>query len=234
MRLARRAGLRSVNCDLIYGLPWQTQESWLVDLQHALATEPDHVSLYALMVEEGTPLATLVAKGKWHIPDSDAVADMYEAALPVLERAGFVHYEVSNWARPGHESRHNLVYWRNEAYLGCGAGAHSYVRGRRCWNVKPIEGYLRRIAVRQSATAGDERLSTEEQAGETAMLALRLRREGIDFRRFRARFGAEPRIRWREPLAELSALGLLQVDGQHARLTDAGLLVSNEIGARFL
>ena len=234
VRLARRVGLRSVNFDLIYGLPWQTTESWLADLQRALETEPDHVSLYALMVEEGTPLATLVAKGRWQVPDADAVADMYEAALPVLSRAGFVHYEVSNWAWPGYESRHNLVYWRNEAYLGCGAGAHSYAGGRRWWNVKPIEGYIRRIAAGESAAAGEERLSPAEQIGETAILALRLRHEGIDFDRFQARFGVEPRARWREQLAELSALGLLEVDAQRARLSDAGLLVSNEIGARFL
>src|SRR5205085_10534335 len=143
-------------------------------------------------VEESTPLATLVARGRWTVPDDDAVADMYEAALPLLERAGFVHYEVSNWARRGHASRHNLIYWRNEAYLGCGAGAHSYVGGRRFWNVRPIESYIRRISAQDgSAGAGDERLSAEEQVGETAMLALRLRQEGLDYARFRARFGIE-------------------------------------------
>ena len=234
VRLARAAGFRSVNLDLIYGLPWQTTTAWLEHLRRALATGADHISLYALMVEEGTPLARLVVRGRWQVPDSDAVADMYEAALPVLERAGFVHYEVSNWARRGHESRHNLVYWRNEAYLGCGAGAHAYVQGRRTWNVKLIEAYIQRIATGQSPVAGGELLTPEEQVGETAMLALRLRQEGLDFDRFRRRFGIDPQVRWGVQLAGLSALGMLHVDEQRARLTDAALLVSNEIGSRFM
>jgi oxygen-independent coproporphyrinogen III oxidase len=231
---ARGAGMRSVNLDLIYGLPWLTLEAWREHLARALETEPDHVSLYALMVEEGTPLATLVDRGKWDVPDQDAVADMYEAALPVLERAGFVHYEVSNWARPGHESRHNLAYWRNEAYIGCGAGAHSYVRGRRWWNVRPIEGYVRRIGTGTAADEGDERLPAEEQIGETAALALRLPREGLTFSRFRERFGIDAQARWSEQLQELSDVGLLLVDGERARISEKGLLVSNELAARFL
>lgn len=235
---ARAAGIASINLDLIYGLPWQSELDWLDHLQRALDTEPDHISLYALMVEEGTPLASLVAKGHWSVPDADAVADRYEAALPILERAGFVHYEVSNWARPGYESRHNLVYWRNEAYVGAGAGAHSYVQGRRFWNVRPIERYLRQIATDNGAgldaVEGDERLPEEEQRGETAMLALRLRQEGLDFARFQSRFGEDPRHLWAAPLSGLAALGLLDVNAERATLTDAGLLVSNDIGARFL
>jgi oxygen-independent coproporphyrinogen III oxidase len=234
VRHAREAGMPSVNLDLIYGLPWQTLETWREHLARALDTEPDHVSLYALMVEEGTPLSTLVARGRWGVPDEDAVADMYEAALPVLERAGFVHYEVSNWALPGHESRHNLVYWRNEAYLGCGAGAHSYVQGVRSWNVRPIEGYVRRVQLGAVVREGEESLPAVEQIGETAALALRLRQEGLDFARFRVRFGIDARLRWAPQLAELAASGLLEVDGARGRLTDRALLVNNEIASRFL
>ena len=234
VRLAREAGMASVNLDLIYGLPWQSVASWREHLARALDAAPDHVSLYALTIEEGTPLATLVARGHWQVPDADAVADMYEAALPLLERAGFAHYEVSNWARPGHESRHNLVYWRNEAYLGCGAGAHSYVQGRRSWNVRPIEAYIRRVVTGQAPIEGEERLEPEAQPGETAILALRLRREGIAFDRFRRRFGPDVLARWATVFGELAEAGVLEVDASGARLTDAGLLVSNEIGARFL
>lgn len=239
LRLAREVGRFSVNLDLIYGLPWQSRASWVAHLQRALDTEPDHVSLYALTVEHGTPLAVLVAKGLWQIPDSDAVADMYEAALPLLERAGFEHYEVSNWARPGHESRHNLTYWRNEAYLGCGAGAHSYVQTRRFWNVKPIEEYIRRGSSLAKGLAdglmeGEEILDRDAQLGETAVLALRLRREGLSFARFRNRFDVDPMARWQAELGELAQLGVLHVDEQRAALTDAGLLVSNAIATRFL
>src|SRR4029453_9200262 len=128
-----------------------------------------------------------VARGRWSVPDDDAVADMYEAALPRLAAAGFEHYEVSNWARPGHESRHNLVYWRNEAYLGFGAGAHAYLRGERAWNVRPIEQYVRRVSTGADPGDGSETLDAAAQVGETAALALRLPREGIDFARFRRR-----------------------------------------------
>lgn len=234
VRLARRAGVPSVSLDLIYGLPWQTLTSWRDHLRRALDTGPDHVSLYALMVEEGTPLATLVARGRWSVPDDDQVADMYEAALPILAEAGLGHYEVSNWARPGLASLHNLVYWRNEAYLGFGAGAHSYVDGRRSWNVRPIEGYVRRIARREGVVAGEETLASEATLGETAALALRLRQEGIAYERIRARFGVDPRQEWAGVFEELDGTGLLEVDGERARLTDAGLLVSNEIASRFV
>ncbi|HEX2036892.1 MAG TPA: radical SAM family heme chaperone HemW [Chloroflexota bacterium] len=234
VRLARESEIDSVSLDLIYGLPWQTREQWQVDLERALTTEPDHISLYALMVETGTPLANLVASGTWQVPDDDAVADMYEAALPILERAAFVHYEVSNWARAGHASRHNLTYWRNDAYLGFGAGAHSYVQGRRFWNVKPIETYMQRISGGESPIEGDETLAPKAQLGETAALALRLRLEGLEFQRFRSRFGFDPAVRWRAQLDELGRLGLLEVDAERATLTDAGLLVSNEIALRFL
>jgi len=234
VRLAREAGVPSINVDLIYGLPWQTLNSWRNGLDRALATEPDHISLYALMVEEGTPLATLVARGRWAVPDDDAVADMYEAALPPLAAAGFEHYEVSNWARPGHASRHNLVYWRNEAYLGFGAGAHSYVAGRRFWNVKPVEGYIRRRNRRESVVAGGEALPPREQIGESAALALRLRQEGIDFERFRERFGVDPLRQWGSVFEELAGTGLIEVGARRVTLTDAGLLVSNEIASRLL
>lgn len=232
--LARAAGVRSVSADLIYGLPWQTAERWQQDLRRVLASEPDHVSLYALTVESGTPLHTLVARGRWHVPDADAVADMYEAALAPLERAGYVHYEVSNWARPGHESRHNLTYWRNEAYLGCGAGAHSYVRGRRAHNVRSIEEYVRRVESGRPLVAGEEALGVDAQLGETAVLALRLRQEGIEFARFRERFGVEPLARWGAELRELAQVGVIELRRDRARLTDAGLLVSNAIATRFL
>ena len=234
VRLARAAGFRSVNLDLIYGLPWQTLLAWQDDLRVALEAQPDHISLYALMVEQGTPLATLVGRGRWDVPDQDAVADMYEAALPVLRDAGFVHYEVSNWAKRGHESRHNLVYWRNEAYLGFGAGAHGYVQGVRAWNVRGIDEYVRRVGSHADPTEGSETLTAEAQMGETAAVALRLPHEGIEFARFRARFGVDPRERWDAELRELRDAGLLAVDEQRARITERALLVNSEIAARFV
>ena len=234
LRQARAAGFASVNLDLIYGLPWQSLQAWTDHLRRALDTAPDHVSLYALMVEEGTPLATLVARGTWGVPDEDCVTEMYEAALPVLREAGFTHYEVSNWARPGHESRHNLVYWRNEAYLGCGAGAHAYIDGVRAWNARPIQEYIRQVTSGASPTEGSETLADAALVGETAALALRLPVEGLDFARFRQRFGVDPRDRWHTELRDLSEAGVLRVTNERATIREHALLVNNEIAARFV
>ena len=234
VRQARAAEIASVNLDLIYGLPWQTLETWREHLRRALETEPDHVSLYALMVEEGTPLATLVSRGRWDVPDEDRVAEMYEAALPVLRAAGFTHYEVSNWARPGHESRHNLVYWRNEAYLGCGAGAHAYVGGVRSWNARAIEEYVRRVTSGTDAREGSETLADDARLGETAALALRLPVEGLDYARIRQRFGIDPREHWADELRDLTAAGVLDVTDERATIRESALLVNNEIASRFV
>src|SRR5688500_16041995 len=156
---------------------------------------------------------------------------MDAAVLPELRAAGFTHYEVSNWARPGHESRHNLVYWRNEAYLGCGAGAHAYANGVRSWNVRSIEQYVRAVTSGSSPTEGSETLIEDERVGETAALALRLPVEGLDFERFRRRFGVDPRERWRAELGELEEAGVLEVTGERATIREGALLVNNEIAS---
>ncbi len=232
--IARDAGVRSLNLDLIYGLPWQTVSDWVDHLRRALELGPDHLSLYALAVEEATPLARHVASGRWTLPDDDLVADMYEAALPIVASADLVHDEVSNWARPGHASRHNRAYWRNEAYIGVGPAAHRFIGGRRSWNVRDLRTYLARHRDGVGPELGHELLDEAASAGETAILALRIRHEGIDFARFRHRYAFDPRDRWPRTLAEASAHGLLDIDDQCARLTDAGLLVSNEVGRRLL
>src|SRR5688500_11963809 len=159
---------------------------------------------------------------------------MDAAVLPELRAAGFIHYEVSNWARPGHESRHNLVYWRNEAYLGCGAGAHAYVDGERSWNVRSIEQYVRRVTSGASATDGGETIAGTELLGETAALALRLPHEGIAFARFATRFGIDPRVQWRNELDDLTRAGVLHVGETRAVIAEGALLVNNEIAARFV
>ncbi len=128
---AREAGFDNVNLDFIYGLPEQPLRAWQRTLEEALALGPEHLSLYALTVEEGTPLARDVARGRMPAPDPDMQADHYEWTQERLARAGYEHYEISNWARPGHRCRHNLIYWQNREYLGLGAGAHSFLNGVR-------------------------------------------------------------------------------------------------------
>lgn len=143
---ARAAGFGNLNLDLIYGLPGQPLVSWQHTLARALALAPQHISLYCLTLEEGTPLRHRVLRGQLPEPDPDLAADMYELAAERLAGAGYQQYEISNWSLPGYECVHNLVYWRNRPYLGLGAGAHSSSRGQRWWNVRPVPNYIDRMA----------------------------------------------------------------------------------------
>jgi oxygen-independent coproporphyrinogen-3 oxidase len=231
--MARAAGFDNLSLDLIYGLPRQSLEAWAATLQAALTFAPDHLSAYCHTVEQDTPLAAWVASGQVPAPDPDLAADMYELAESVLERAGLRHYEISNWARPGRECRHNLVYWRNGAYLGLGAGAHSYRHGRRWWNVLAPDAYIARLQAGKSSQAGVEEIDPALAMGETMMLGLRLR-EGVSARVFRERFGRELAQVYGQALDELTAAGLVEWDGRRVCLTARGRLLGNQVFARFL
>ena len=145
-RAVRRAGFDNVNLDLMYGLPLQSMAQWRDTLDGVLALGPQHLSLYCLTLEEGTPMEQQVRLGEIPEPDADLAADMYLHAEELLEREGYRHYEISNWARPGLESRHNLTYWRNGPYLGVGPGAHSYLGRWRFHNLASPREYVRRMA----------------------------------------------------------------------------------------
>jgi oxygen-independent coproporphyrinogen-3 oxidase len=231
--MARAAGFDNLSLDLIYGLPQQSPEAWSATLQAVLALAPDHLSAYCLTVEPGTPLAAWVVSGQVPAPDPDLAADMYELAASVLERAGLRHYEISNWARPGRECRHNLVYWRNGDYLGLGAGAHSHRHGRRWWNVLAPDEYIARLQAGQSPQAGAEEIDPALAMGETMMLGLRLH-EGVSAGAFRGRFGRELAQVYRQALDELAATGLVEWDGRRVRLTARGRLLGNQVFAQFL
>ena len=176
---ARTAGFEHVNLDLIYGAPLETDADWQRSLDAAIGAGPDHVSAYALIVEEGTALARQVARGIVPAPDDDVLADRYVQADETLRRAGFEWYEVSNWARtPAAQCAHNLLYWRGHNWWGVGPGAHSHIGGVRWWNVKHPAGYAQRLAAALSPAAGRETLGADSRAMERIMLAVRLR-EGL-------------------------------------------------------
>jgi len=172
---ARAAGFRSVSLDLIYGTPGESLDDWRRTLDAALAAEPDHVSAYSLIVEDGTPLARRVGRGELPAPDEDLQADLYVAADDALTAAGLGWYEVSNWARPGHACRHNLSYWTGEPWWGFGPGAHSHAGGVRWWNVKHPRRYAELLAAGRSPAAGRETLTASERRVERVLLELRLR-----------------------------------------------------------
>ncbi|OCG75814.1 radical SAM family heme chaperone HemW [Microbacterium sediminis] len=173
---ARAAGL-DVSVDLIYGAPGESLADWEASLETALGLEPDHISAYALIIEEGTKLARQIARGEVPEPDGDLQADMYELADARLAAAGFGWYEVSNWSRGGaaHRSRHNLNYWRGQDWWGFGPGAHSHVAGLRWWNVKHPAAYAQRLAAGESPAAGRERPDAEARLLERVLLECRIR-----------------------------------------------------------
>jgi oxygen-independent coproporphyrinogen-3 oxidase len=242
-RSARAAGFSNINLDFIFALPGQSQRIWQETLERAIELAPDHLSLYNLIVEEGTPLYGWVARGKVREVDEDTAADMYEYAQRRLDAAGYAQYEISNWARPGHACQHNLTYWRNLAWLGLGAGGASFFAGRRFSNARPIRDYIARIgascaepttsALPAGAIVEDERIGHELEMGETAMLALRLN-EGLSLTTFRERYGQEFWPTFEQRLSDIRTLDLLEETAGRVRLTARGRLVGNEVFARLL
>ncbi|HEU0074898.1 MAG TPA: radical SAM family heme chaperone HemW [Dehalococcoidia bacterium] len=240
---ARDAGFENINLDLIYGLAGQTLEGWRVNLERALSMAPEHLSLYALTLEDGTPLTRDVNRGRSLGPDLDLQADMFEWTVGRMERSGYLHYEVSNWARPGRECQHNLFYWRNGDWLGLGAGAHSHLLEQRFAGAASPSRYIALIG--ESEISEGDPLENMRQIGmreaadparemsETAFLALRLR-EGLDIAAFESRFGVDFERVFGEALRETRSLGLTEVRDGRLRLRDEAILLGDEAFIRFL
>lgn len=235
----REAGFGNASIDLMYGLPCQTLEDWRRTLDQALSLRLPHMSMYGLTVDEGTPLWKRVREGRVPSPDPDLAADMYQEAEARLEAAGYRHYEISNWALPGYECRHNLVYWHNEPFLGVGPGAHSYLGGERFWNIKSPAQYVRRLS--QASAPGAEPpvvekrqpVTPEEELSETLILRLRLD-EGVDLDALAVRYDGASLARFGETLQRCVGLGLLRRSGSVFCLTPRGRLLSNEVFVRLL
>ena len=176
--MVRAAGFEHVSVDLIYGSPGETIDDWRRSLEYALALDIDHISAYALIVEKGTKLAAQINRGELTMPPDDQSADKYLLADQLFEAAGFNWYELSNWSKPGGQCRHNIAYWDGSFWWGVGAGAHSYLNGKRWWNVKHPSSYQEKILQGQSPELSHELLTPENLSDEFIMLQIR-RREGI-------------------------------------------------------
>lgn len=233
LQLARQAGFTNLSIDLMFGLPGQRVAQFEETISRALALELPHLSAYSLKIEEGTPFYKLYRAGKLPLPDEDEEADMYELVIDRLEEAGYRHYEISNFARPGFESRHNLTYWRNEEYYGFGAGAHGYVGGVRYMNAQDVREYIRLVEERGSAQVEAHPVSQREAMEETIILGLRLA-EGIKTSSFRQRFGLTLEDRYGHVLEPLLEKGLLAKSDDGYRLTKRGLFLGNEVFLSFL
>ena len=231
---ARAAGFDNLNLDLIFGLPNQSLAAWQRTLRAALDLAPDHLSLYALTIEAGTPMHDWTRRGMLPLPDPDLAADMYEWAEQTLAAAGYEHYEISNWCKPGRACAHNLIYWRNEPYYGLGAGAHSSTIRRRRWNIRRPAEYIARLAQGRSAEASGEDLDEATSRSETIVLGLRLLIEGVDRARFAQRYHAPIEHFYAQALERGVALGLLDVTPARICLTERGRFVSNQAAQLFL
>lgn len=228
--ILRRQGIGQVNFDLIFGIPGQTLGTWSQSLRRAIDLAPDHIACYGLTYEPGTRL-TAQRNTRRVIPcDEDLEAEMYLLALDTLTAAGYGQYETSNYAKPGRECRHNLIYWRNQPYIGVGPSAAGCVGNRRYKNIPDIAGYIRMIDEHGHAEAESEHLDASMLMIELVMMQLRLC-EGLSIAAFRTRTGADPRELFHETLGRFTDLGYVAVTGTHIALTREGRLRSDAIMA---
>ncbi|BBW95539.1 radical SAM family heme chaperone HemW [Geobacillus sp. FSL W8-0032] len=233
VEMAREAGFVNISVDLMYGLPGQTLALFLADLEAALSLEVAHLSVYSLMVEPKTMFYNEWRKGRLRLPGEEAEAEMYEAAMDRLPAGGYRQYEISNYALPGRESRHNLTYWNNEEYYGIGAGAHSYIDGVRRENIGPVRHYIAAIERGEWPHRAVRRLTVREQMEEELFLGLR-KTEGVSKARFRQKFGCEMDDVFGAAIRRELACGRLEETNGHLRLTKRGRLLGNEVFAAFL
>ncbi|GJQ19755.1 MAG: coproporphyrinogen III oxidase [Bacteroidia bacterium] len=230
VRAARDAGFQNISLDLMFSLPGQTKERWMQNLEEAIALEPQHISCYSLIVEPDTPLQRMVETKQIATLPPEMDAELYETTIQMLASSGFQQYEVSNFARPGFHSRHNLNYWRRGNYLGFGPSAHSHWTDVRWWNVSNLHSYTQRIAHGQAPVAGEERLSREQVVEEEMFLGLRS--TGIDVAGFRRRHDIDLFERYGDIIEDLLRSGLAVLEHQVLRLTSTGYSLCDEIALR--
>jgi len=232
---ARKSGLPSLSIDLILGWPGETEGRWQTNLERLAALEPDHVSLYLLEVEGKTLLSHKARRGSLLLPDDDLVADLYGSTGEFLAGLGIERYEISNFARAGHESRHNAKYWDDAPFLGLGLSAHSYWGGRRWWNLDTYQGYCGALetGVPGAAVAGERVLTREERIGEALLVGLR-RRAGVSLTSFIERYHVDPLREYETSLKDAFDCGLIAVEDERLRLTPRGVLLSNEVLRAFV
>lgn len=228
-----RAGFAHFNLDLIFGIPGQTPASWDESVRRAIALGPDHLACYGLTYEPDTPLREKLDAGLIRPVEEEFEADLYTTTMSRLEGAGFAQYEISNYAKPGAQSRHNIRYWLNLPGIGIGPSAATYLHGRRWRNVPDTAQYVRRLAVGTPTAIDEEELGPLERAGETAMLQLRLV-EGIGRERFSRATGYDPVELFAEVIERHVKSGLLSVTSSHIALTRRGRLLGDLVVADFL
>ncbi len=233
-KLVRELGYDNISIDLMFGLPHQTLEDFEVDLEAALELEPDHLSAYGLTLHEGTPFARWDREGRWPQRDIEHEAAMFERLIERMQEAGFEHYEISNWAKPGRASRHNQKYWCSCDVHAFGASAHGVIGGRRFSNIRNLKGYIENSGESGGVVSVEEDppLDERSRAGEVMMLALR-RLEGVGWDELGPWLGTDPRQLYAAELQELREHALIEVGSHRLRLTRRGLMVADQVMERF-
>ena len=226
------AGFDNISIDLIYALPGQTMDQVKDNVAKAIALDIPHMSLYSLILENHTVFMNRMRRGKLPLPKEELEAEMFEYIISELEKAGFEHYEISNFSKQGFESRHNLMYWDNAEYYGIGAGASGYVDGVRYKNHGPIRHYLKAVE-EGSARINEEHLSQREQMEEEMFLGLR-KKSGVSMARFEEKFERSFQELYGDIVKDLIQQGLMQVDGDHVRMTKRGLFLGDTVAERFI
>ena len=238
---ARKAGFENLSFDLIFGLPEQKLGTWRDTVKLAVDLHPEHLSLYALTIEEGTPFGRWAERGMLPLLDPDLAAEMYEWASDFLAEKGYKQYEISNWANEKRECEHNLQYWRNLPYLGFGAGAHGSTNGMRYSNITRIKKYINSLSGAFSehfpfspAKIDSQKIDIKTEMNETMMLGLRLTQEGVSAETFQARFDASLQDVFGKEIDELLDFGLLEWAGENLRLTSRARLLGNQVFRYFV
>jgi len=231
--LARSAGFSNLSFDLMFWLPGQSFASWLRTIDEAIALAPDHLSLYLLEVYPNSPLKEAMAREPWSQAPDDEAADMYLAGLDRLDLAGFQQYEISNVARSGQHSRHNVKYWQSGQWWGFGCGAHSTMDGRRWQNIAGTKEYVDRLSAGTEVRQAVSTLTNEDQIGEALFTGLRMN-EGVDREAFAVRFGLDPFERYERELRPIVEGALMWQRGSRFGLTRRGMLLANEILTTFV
>ncbi|SFH12906.1 oxygen-independent coproporphyrinogen-3 oxidase [Desulfotomaculum arcticum] len=233
VRAARAAGFDNINLDLIFGAPGQSPADWRHCLEQAIELQPEHIAAYGLQIEEGTRLKRRLERGELSLCAEDDQIQMYEDTAALLEQAGLKKYEISNYARPGRECRHNLVYWHNGEYIGLGPAAHSRIKNKRYANTEQLNLYLSRLAEGLPPAAWEETVTPENDAFETIFLGLRLS-AGLNLAWFKARFGYSLDDRYPGVARRLIEQGFLEEAEGSLRLTSRGVNVSNMVMSEFV
>lgn len=229
----KKIGFENISIDLIFSLPGQTISDFKHTLQQAFSLEIPHYSGYSLIIEPKTVFYNLMAKGKLVTPGEDLEAEMYELLMEEMELHGFHQYEISNFSRPGFESRHNLTYWNNEEYFGFGAGAHSYVQGFRRANAGPLKKYMDMLMDGKLPVLEEHKVSKAEQMEEEMFLGLR-KTDGVSVAIFTRKFGVDPTRLFHDEMVNLIQRGWLKVNKENIYLTKQGRLLGNEVFQSFL